>query len=659
MTAPLTAFDETERLAALERYAIVDTTPEDEFDELVQLASTFCGAPIALISLVDETRQWVKAGVGLVTAEIPRAMSFCAHALGARDLFIVQDARADPRFAENPLVSGEPHIRFYAGAPLITPDGHPLGTLCILDHHPRVLDDAQRAALGGLARQVVVQLELRRQISDKGAAEEALRASEARLQRVLEGSNDGFWDWQIDTGFVQFSERAATMLGYALSDLVPHVSTWERLIHPDDFAGVMAVLQDHLAGRIEQYETEHRLRCADGQWMWILDRGKVVERDQHGQPLRMAGTHTDVSERHVVERMKRDFISTVSHELRTPLTAIRGSLGLLASGVMGELPGEARAMVSIAERNSVRLIALINDILDFDRLESGKMEMSLRPTSLMRILERSIESISAVAVQEGVPIELHCVNANVMGDEERLMQVTVNLLSNAVKYSPRGDRVRVRAAVTGKDVEVRVEDHGRGIAPDLQKKLFHRFQRADSSDSRRKPGTGLGLAICKAIVEQHGGTVGVESEEGQGSTFWFRVPAAVEASERDVLLVEDDRALLEVMAAQLSATGLRVRTATSGWEGLSSCREWPPALLVLDLELPDLDGFGVVAALRNDQVSCSVPLLVFSGMDLTSVQRHRLQLGPTRFLVKGRATGAELCAAVTQLLAQPRARELS
>jgi PAS domain S-box-containing protein len=889
MSAPLTAPDEAERLAALERYAIVDTTPEDEFDELVKLASAFCRAPIALISLVDESRQWFKARVGLAAEEIPRAMSFCAHALAARDLFVVHDARADPRFAGNPLVTGDPHIRFYAGAPLITPDGHTLGTLCILDHHPRVLDDAQRAALAALARQVVVQLELRRQICDKGAAEEALRSSEARLQRVLEGSNDGFWDWKIDTGFVQFSERAATMLGYALSDLVPHVSTWERLIHPDDVAGVMAVLQEHLAGRIEQYETEHRLRCADGQWMWILDRGKVVERDPHGQPLRMAGTHTDiskrkraereldrffdvsldllciagidgtfrrlnpafegvlgfsldelraltltdlvhpddkartaaelgrlrqglttryfenryvrkdgsirwiawtaspaledgliyaagrditpskmaehelrrsetrtrsiidnalggvittdergiiesvnpsaerifgygaselagcwldmlldpsfdrdhalgrvtevqarrrngevftceislfefyaaddqrhfaanvldVSERHVVERMKRDFISTVSHELRTPLTAIRGSLGLLASGVMGELPGEARAMVSVAERNSVRLISLINDILDFDRLESGKMEMSLRPTSLMRILERSIESISAVAVQEGVAIELHCENVNAMGDEERLMQVTVNLLSNAVKYSPRGDRVSVRAALVGKDVEVRVEDHGRGIAPDLQKKLFRRFQRADSSDSRRKPGTGLGLAICKAIVEQHGGSVGVESEEGGGSTFWFRVPAAVEASETDVLLVEDDRTLLEVMVAQLSATGLRVRTATSGWEGLASIRDRPPSLLVLDLELPDLDGFGVVAALRNDQVTCSVPLVVFSGMDLTSAQRSRLQLGPTWFLVKSRATDVEFCAAVTQLLAQPRARGLS
>ena len=231
------------------------------------------------------------------------------------------------------------------------------------------------------------------------------------------------------------------------------------------------------------------------------------------------------AERLAVERMKRDFISTVSHELRTPLTSIRGALGLLASGVMGPLPQDAVPMVAVAERNSVRLIALIDDILDFDRLESGKMKMHMRPAPLLRILERSIESISALAVQDGVNVELHCNGAVVLGDEERLTQVAVNLLSNAVKYSNHGDTVVVSASIEGSSAEVRVADRGRGIPAELQKKLFRRFERADSSDARSKPGTGLGLAICKAIVEQHGGTIGFASREGMGSTFWFRVPA--------------------------------------------------------------------------------------------------------------------------------------
>jgi signal transduction histidine kinase len=203
------------------------------------------------------------------------------------------------------------------------------------------------------------------------------------------------------------------------------------------------------------------------------------------------------------------------------------------------LPADAQPVVKVAERNSLRLISLINAILDFDRLESGKVEMEIRPTPLMPVLERSIESISAFAVQEGVDIELHCGNATVLGDEARLSQVTVNLLSNAVKYSDRGGTVAVTAMADEEFIEVRVQDHGRGIAPELQTRLFQRFQRADSSDSRTTQGTGLGLAICKAIVEQHGGTIGVDSGEGRGSSFWFRIPTASEYTDAPAARVRE------------------------------------------------------------------------------------------------------------------------
>lgn len=233
--------NEPERLAALQRYHILDTTPEEAFDELVQLASTICGAPIALISLVDTSRQWFKARVGLDPSETTRSISFCAHAIDCEDLFVVADALADPRFATNPLVLGEPHIRFYAGAPLTSAEGLHLGTLCVIDRRPRVLDGTQRYVLLALARQVMFHLELRRQI---------------------------------------------------------------------------------------------------------------IERDI-----------TDARE---VDRLKKDFVATIGHELRTPLTSIRGSVGLLAAGLMGELTPEAKKMVAVAERNSIRLMTLINDILDFE-----------------------------------------------------------------------------------------------------------------------------------------------------------------------------------------------------------------------------------------------------------------------------------------------------
>jgi len=419
MIAPPTVVDEIERLAALDGYSIIDTEPEDSFDDIVRLATMYCEAPIGWISLVDATRQWFKARVGIEARETAREISFCGHAILGRSVFVVPDAQTDPRFMGNPLVLGDPGIRFYAGAPLTTPGGQNLGTLCVMDRQPRQLTADQLSALTMLARQVVTQLELRRITAVHSAAEDELR------------------------------------------------------------------------------------RCGD--------------------PRDFGAHMLDVSEPREVERMKREFISTVSHELRTPLTALRGSLGLLASGAMGEFPEEARPMLAVAERNSVRLMCLLDDILDSDKLQAGRMEMTAQPSPLRRILERAIADSVSLAGQEGVAIDLLCSDLRVMGDADRLVQVTTNLLSNAIKYSHRGGSVTVIATRVRGWAEVRVVDRGRGIAPGLQQKLFQRFQRADFSDARTKPGTGLGLSICKAIIEQHGGTIGVESSEGQGSTFWFRL----------------------------------------------------------------------------------------------------------------------------------------
>lgn len=776
MIEPPWMTSEPARLASLLRYAVLDTMPEVAFDEIVALASMLCGTPIALISLVDDRRQWFKAALGLDARETPREISFCGHAIAGDDLFVVPDALADPRFADNPLVIGEPQIRFYAGAPLTSPDGHNLGTLCVIDRHPRSLTSDQATALRTLARQVIVQLELRRQVNERTKAERELdQFFDLSLDLLCIAGVDGF--------FKRLNPAFESVLGYSLDELQSR--PFLDLVHPDDREPTVAELAALQQGLKTAY-FENRYICRDGSSKWIAwtaaplpeegliyaagrditslkvsaeelrrseartrsiidhalgglitsdDRGiiqsvnpaaqkmfgytaaqligrsvsllidqtyasdeaclldirrralgKVTEwkaRRRSGEGFtceislfefstgdnhrHFAAHLLDVSQRHEVERMKQDFVSTVSHELRTPLTSIRGSLGLLASGVMGQLSDEARQMVSVAERNSVRLISLINDILDFEKLQNGKMEMIVRPMPLMRMLERSIETISAHAMQEDVRIELRCPNALVLGDETRLSQVLLNLLSNAVKYSPRGSTVIVSAEVEASSVIVRVRDHGRGIPALMHDRLFQRFQQIDSSDARTKPGTGLGLAICRAIIDQHGGEIGVESAEGEGSTFWFRIRRVSEYAETqrrsrpnlEVLIIEDDPELLEVMSRQLAADGLRVRTVRSGWAGLAAFGERPPSLLVLDVDLPDIDGFGVVSELRNQPAHRNVPLIIYTGMDLTTAQRNRLQLGPTRFLMKSRSSDDEFRSTVGQLLDFPRARELA
>ena len=224
-----------------------------------------------------------------------------------------------------------------------------------------------------------------------------------------------------------------------------------------------------------------------------------------------------------VERLKNGFLSTASHELRTPLTSIRGALGLLASGVVGALSDEAVEIVAIAERNAVRLMALINDILDLERLETGTIELRFAQVPVQSILRRAMESSPAPRQQHGITVEVPDVSATIWADADRIVQVVVNLLSNAVKFSTPGGAVTIGVGLLDSWVEFRITNRGRGVPVADRRAIFERFRQVETSDAREKGGTGLGLAICKSIVEQHGGTIDVESEEGSGSTFWFRV----------------------------------------------------------------------------------------------------------------------------------------
>jgi PAS domain S-box-containing protein len=231
-----------------------------------------------------------------------------------------------------------------------------------------------------------------------------------------------------------------------------------------------------------------------------------------------------------VERLKKGFLSTVSHELRTPLTSIRGSLGLLASGAAGPLPDHVVEVVALAERNAIRLMALIEDILDLERLETGKIELHITRVPIASILRRAMESLAAFGAH-GVTVDAPNVSSSIDVDADRIVQVLVNLLSNAVKFSAPGGVVTIAVTVEGQWTEFRVIDHGRGVPAVHRRAIFERFRQVDPSDAREKGGAGLGLAICKSIVEQHGGSIGVESEEGAGSAFWFRLASLTPADE--------------------------------------------------------------------------------------------------------------------------------
>jgi len=350
-----------------------------------------------------------------------------------------------------------------------------------------------------------------------------LRESRERLGLAIEGSNLALFDWDVRTGNVTLSEQWSRIAG--ASPGTASIRDLLALVHPEDRFAVTQQAHNLIKGRLPFYHSEHRVRTETGGWRWISSRAKVVERGRNGRAARVAGTNLDITDRKEVERIKNEFIATVSHELRTPLTAVVGALGLLKREAAGKLPPNASVFLGMAQQNSDRLAALINDILDIEKIESGMTKFRNAAVAVAPLLERAVALNAPYAGQFDVRFELRqpLPKVSVGGDEDRLLQVMTNLMSNAAKFSPSGSAVTVSCEVNDCAARIAVSDQGPGVPEELRSRIFQKFAQADSGDTRQKGGTGLGLSICKAIIETLGGTIGYESAPGRGSTFFFEL----------------------------------------------------------------------------------------------------------------------------------------
>ncbi len=309
---------ETQRLQALLSYQVMDTPPERVFDDLTQLAARLFDVPIALISLLDEDRQWFKSRVGMEPTQTPRNIAFCDVSIRTPGVTVVPDALLDARFANNPLVLGEPYMRFYAGAPLVTPEGHALGTLCVIDRRPRALTSAQCETLTILSKQVMAQLVLHKQnlvlaqaavqlASERDELYQqklALQASEERLALVLRGANEGWWDWDLVTDQRYYSPRGWLMLGYEPDELPYNNALFVQLTDPQDFAVLRVKLSAAIRSTTSFFVTELRLRHRDGHFITVRSSNFIL-RDSKGWAIRIAGTNTDLTDHKNAERAEK------------------------------------------------------------------------------------------------------------------------------------------------------------------------------------------------------------------------------------------------------------------------------------------------------------------------------------------------------------------
>ena len=333
-------------------------------------------------------------------------------------------------------------------------------------------------------------------------------------------------------------------------------------------------------------------------------------------------TFRDVTDRLAIQKMKHEFVSIVSHELRTPLTSIRGSLGLLQSGLIGTISERGHRMLDIAVSNTDRLVRLINDILDIERMESGQTTIQRRKTGVQEIVQQAIDVMQPMAEKASIELGAHVpLEAAMWADPDRVLQTLTNLISNAIKFSPAGTKVSVSAIAAKGKVVFQVRDQGRGIPADKVDTIFERFQQLDASDSREKGGSGLGLTICRSIVQQHGGEIWVTSGPDSGSEFSFSIPhmhverEAVpvrKAAIGKLLVCDDDPSVREVLTAILERHEYEVIAVADGRTALQEAERHQPDAILLDLVMPDWDGWQTLAALRASALASQIPVLIVS-----------------------------------------------
>jgi len=508
-------------------------------------------------------------------------------------------------------------------------------------------------------------------ISERKTRELEIATQRRRLNDILEGTHVGTWEWQVQTGETIFNERWAQILGYTLAELAPvSIDTWRRLAHPDDLAHSDDVLRKHFAGELDYYACETRMRHRDGHWVWVLGRGKVSQWDNGGLPMLMSGTHQDISERKAMEeelrthrehlehlvaartrdlkeakdaaesasRAKTTFLSLASHELRTPMNGIMGSLALALRKTQEP---QVIEYLTKADRASKQLLNIINDVLDISRIESNRLTLASVRFTLEEILSHVHDALDGTAHLKGLilrsEVSAPLAIRGYLGDPTRITQILMNLVGNALKFTSRGE-VLIRVtdlpdARGGIRLRFKVIDNGIGIEPKDQARIFEQFEQVDSSDTRQYGGAGLGLPLCKRLAEAMGGHIGVISELGHGSTFWFDIiTELVDAPEQlaavtqpdaekflreqrtgaSVLLAEDEPFNQEIIGEMLDEVKLNVQLARNGKEAVAMAQNEEFDIILMDLNMPHMGGIDATRAIRQIPAYAHTPILALT-----------------------------------------------
>ncbi len=561
------------------------------------------------------------------------------------------------------------------------------GEIIDVDLSLSVLTDAHGRITGSMA--------VARDITQRKITERALREREERLELAISGADLATWDWNIATGGIRFNPRWVEMLGYAIGELRPDISVWHDLLHPDDKARAIGALNAHLVGQISSYDVEYRLRHKSGRWVWVLDKGRVIERTENGNPTRACGTHLDITARkeaetHLkrakeqAEQMSRElmeateranemakraeaanaaksrFLANMTHEIRTPMNAIIGFSDILAEHDLG---AELQRYVELICDSGHHLLRLIDDILDLSKIEAGRMQIEPHDCRLAVVLNSIEAMMRPLAEKKNLQFEVTRrpnVPDLVHTDSARLRQCLVNLVGNAIKFTETG-HVHVRVLLDGERTDpclrFDVEDTGIGIAPDKLEAIFDAFEQADGTTTRHYGGTGLGLSITRKLVGLLGGAVHVKSRPGQGSVFSLTMPAGfctldnppssvslpVESAVTGdlvhhmrfrgrILVAEDTPTNQLLIRLILEQLGAEVTLAADGDDVVEEAVRHPYDLILMDVQMPRKNGYEATRELRRRGLT--VPIIALTAHAMKEDRQACLAAGCDGYLAK-------------------------
>ncbi len=584
-----------------------------------------------------------------------------------REPAVVADIEEDERWLSIP--GRAVPYRSYIAVPIIT-GGEVEGVLTLAhcernyftEDHLRLLN-AVAQELGEAIHNAELYRYVQAQTERLGHLLAAQEAEASKSRAILESIADGVVFSDAEGRIVLVNAAAEQILGTTAERIRGrHIRDLVQLAAPEDRPGWQSAMDSLMAGRVQDSATapSARLTVDIGDLIANVHLSPVIVPkeeflgEDRGEFLGVVMVFRDVTREVEVDRMKTDFVATVSHELRTPLTSIRGYVDLMLDGDVGEVSGELREYLEIVKNNSDRLTTLINDLLNISRIETGRVRFELVPLDPASLVEDALAQIQAAAEEKQLTLQAHVPAAlpPIRADREGLAQVLHNLLDNALKYTPTGG-ITVQLTPRPQDnvLQFDIIDTGIGFSPADQDKLFTRFFRADDPLVRFAGGTGLGLSIAKAIVEAHHGEIWATSPgpSGRGSVFSFTIPLAAETrpwtpailpeaprslaqfEPRRLLVVDDDRDIIRLLYHRLRRDGYLVDTATSGPDALTRAVQSPPDLILLDILMPEMDGYQVLQELKADPVTSDIPVVILS---IVGEREQGLALGAAEYLTK-------------------------